>query len=172
MKINKDVSNGKISGLKPLCARINFLSGITYDQIKKKLDENNYLRNGVNELFEILNEREYITILVSGNILPILKYYQELLKIDMIFGSEPNMNKDTIINITESNFKGLDFKYEACLKALDKFKNCKKKIYGIGDSAVDIKFLSLADVKFAIDPKGGIEYHVDHVIKEIGDYLE
>ena len=34
-------------GLKLLCTRINFLNGVTYDQIKEKLDENNYLRPGV-----------------------------------------------------------------------------------------------------------------------------
>ena len=175
IKINADVINGKTTGLKPLCTRINFLNGLTYQQIKDKLDQNNYLRQGVVELFKILNEKGYITVLSSGNIEPVLKYYQELLNITYIFGSCPNMDGDMIVDISEANFKGHNFKYESCLEVIEKYQESDKKIYGIGDSAVDIQMLSLADVKFAIEPKGGLENHVDYIIsdiKEIIDYLD
>ena len=33
----------------------SFLRGVTYQQIKDKLDENNYLRDGVVELFKTLH---------------------------------------------------------------------------------------------------------------------
>lgn len=174
-KINKDVMNGKTTGLKPLCTRINFLSGVTYDQIKEKLNENNYLRVGVIELFKFLNEKGYITVLSSGNIEPILKYYQELLNITYIFGSVPNMDGDKIIDIKETNFKGQNFKYESCLGIINKYASQIEKIYGIGDSAVDIQMLSLADIKFGIEPKGGLDKYVDYVINdmsEIATYLE
>lgn len=175
IKINEDVINGKVTGLKPLCTRINFLNGVSYEQIKKKLDENNYLRNGVVELFKYLNENGYITVLSSGNILPVLKYYQELLGITYIFGSTPIMDGDKIDHISESDFNGNNFKYESCLEIVNKFSGVDKKVYGIGDSAVDIQMLSLADVKFAIEPKGGLDNHVDYVIsdiKEIMNYLD
>lgn len=175
IKINKNVINGKVTGLKPLCTRINFLKGVTYEQIREKLNENNYLRPGVVELFKFLNEQGYITVLSSGNIQPVLKYYQELLNITYIFGSIPNMDGDKIIDIKESDFKGHNFKYEACLSVINKYDNEEKNIYGIGDSAVDIQMLSLADIKFAIDPKGGLENNVNYVIKEIPEimsYLE
>lgn len=171
-KINEEVINGKITGLAPLCTRINFLNGVTYKQIREKLNENNYLRPGVIELFKFLNEKGYITVLSSGNIEPILKYYQELLNITYIFGSVPNMDGDKIIDIKESNFKGHNFKYDACLSVVNKYDDEEKKIYGIGDSAVDIQMLSLADIKFAIDPKGGLENHVDYVIKSIPDIMK
>ena len=171
IKINQDVINGKITGLKPLCTRINFLNGVTYDQIKEKLNENNYLRPGVIELFKILNEKGYITVLSSGNIEPVLKYYQELLNITYIFGSVPNMDGNKIINIQESNFKGHNFKYDACLSVINKYDNQPIKVYGIGDSAVDIQMLSLADIKFAIDPKGGLDNHVDYVIKDVSEII-
>ncbi len=170
-RINSDVVSGKVTGLKPLCSRINFLNGVTYQQIKNKLNENNYLRTGVIELFKILNERGYITVLSSGNIEPVLRYYQELLNITYIFGSVPNMTNDRIINITESNFKGHNFKYEACLEIINKYADYDKKVYGIGDSAVDIQMLSLADIKFAIDPKGGFENYVDYVINDIEEIM-
>ena len=172
-KINEGVINGTKHGLEPLCQRINFLKGVTYEQIKNKLNENNYLREGVIELFKYLNENGFITVLSSGNIYPILRYYQELLGITYIFGSMPNMKEDAIDNIQVSNFKGNNFKYESCLEVLNQYQD--KKVYGIGDSAVDIQMLSLTDVSFAIDPKGDLDKHVDYVIKdmrEIIDYLE
>ena len=172
-KINEGVINGTKHGLEPLCQRINFLKGVTYEQIKNKLNENNYLREGVIELFKYLNENGFITVLSSGNIYPILRYYQELLGITYIFGSMPNMKEDAIDNIQVSNFKGNNFKYESCLEVLNQFP--EKKVYGIGDSAVDIQMLSLTDVSFAIDPKGDLDKHVNYVIKdmrEIIDYLE
>jgi len=171
IKINKDVLNGKINGLKPLCTRINFLNGITYDQIKEKLNKKNYLRDGVVELFKLLNEKEYITVLASGNIEPVLRYYQELLNITHICGSIPNMDGDKIIDIKETNFNGNNFKYEACLDIINNYSGQVEKIYGIGDSFVDVQMLSLADTKFAIDPKGGLDNHVDYVIKNMIDII-
>lgn len=165
-KINEEVINGKVSSLEPLCQRINFLQGVSYMQIKKKLDEENYLQNGAKELFEILKEKEFTTVLSSGNIMPVLKYYQELLGIDYIFGTTPEMEGEVINKITLDDFKGKDFKYNACLEIIDKLNVSKENVYGIGDSAVDIKMLSLAGHKFAINPKGGLEKQVDFVIKE------
>ena len=168
--INEGVINGTKHGLEPLCQRINFLKGVSYQQLKDKLDENNYLRDGVIELFKYLNDNGFITVLSSGNIYPILKYYQDLLGITYIFGSMPKMDGDKIDSITVSAFKGNNFKYESCLKILNKYKD--RVVYGIGDSAVDIDMLSLADVSFAIDPKGKLEEHVDYVIKDMREIME
>lgn len=168
-KINDDVINGTKKGLKPLCDRINFLKGVTYKQIKDKLDENNYLRDGVKELFNYLNNKGFITVLSSGNIYPILKYYQELLNITYVFGSMPNMNGDFIEGITETDFKSNNFKYDTCLELLNKFDN--KIVYGVGDSSVDIPMLSLTDISFAIDPKGDLQEHVNYVIKDMKEII-
>ena len=174
-KINNDVVNGKVKGLEPLCKRINFLKGVSYEEIKVKLNKENYLQKGAKELFKILKERGFITVLSSGNIIPVLKYYQELLRIDYIFGTMPQMDGDIIKQITLDDFKSTDFKYTACLEIIEKYNVLKENIYGIGDSAVDVKMLSLAGHKFAINPKGGLEKNVDIVIKdnlmEIEKYL-
>lgn len=163
--INEGVRNGKLHGLEPLCKRINFLQGVSYKQIKEKLDEENYLQKGARELFKILKEKGFITVLSSGNIMPVLKYYQELLGIDYILGSMPQIDGEVIRKITLEDFKGRDFKYNACLEIINKLNVKKENVYGIGDSAVDIKMLSLAGHKFAINPKGGLENEVDIVIR-------
>lgn len=175
IELKNKVLHGLVQGYGPLCTRINFLQGVTYQQMKDKLDENNYLRDGVVELFKTLNDKGYITVVSSGNIEPVLRYYQELLNITYVFGSKPDMDGDKILGISESSFRSHDFKYEACLDVILQYDEEEKKVYGVGDSAVDISMLSLADVKFAIDPKGGLEKHVDYVIhdmREIIDYLD
>lgn len=175
IELKNKVLHGFVQGYGPLCTRINFLQGVTYQQMKDKLDENNYLRDGVVELFKTLNDKGYITVVSSGNIEPVLRYYQELLNITYVFGSKPDMDGDKILGISESSFRSHDFKYEACLDVIHQYDEEEKKVYGVGDSAVDISMLSLADVKFAIDPKGGLEKHVDYVIhdmREIIDYLD
>ncbi len=165
-KINEKVRDGNLNGLELLCERINFLQGVSYQKIKNKLDEENYLRKGARELFEFLKGKEFITILSSGNIMPVLKYYQELLGIDYIFGAMPQMNGEVIGKITVEDFKARDFKYNSCLEIINRFDVKKENIYGIGDSATDVKMLSLAGHKFAINPKGGLQNKVDIVIKD------
>ena len=171
--INEKTHTCELSGLHPLCDRINFLHGVSYEQIKKKLDEESYLRKGTVELFEYLRASDFITILSSGNIMPVLRYYKELLGIDYIFGSNPKMAGDIIDNIEISDFSGKDFKYNSCLDIINKLNVGKNEVYGIGDSIHDVKMLSLAGHKFGIDPKGDFKELVDIVIDDdISDVIK
>lgn len=108
IELKNKVLYGHVKGYGPLCTRINFLRGVTYQQVKDKLDENNYLRDGVVKLFKTLHNKGYITVVSSGNLELVLKYYQELLNITYVFGSKPNMDGDKIINISESSFSSHD----------------------------------------------------------------
>lgn len=171
--INEKTHTGELTGLQLLCDRINFLHGVSYEQIKKKLDEESYLRKGTVELFEYLRASDFITILSSGNIMPVLRYYKELLGIDYIFGSNPKMTGDIIDNIEISDFSGKDFKYNSCLDIINKLNVGKNEVYGIGDSIHDVKMLSLAGHKFGIDPKGDFKELVDIVIDDdISDVIK
>ena len=170
--INKKVINGEVTGLEPLCSRINFLKGVSYNQIKEKINSNNYLQNGAIQLFEELYKRGFITLLSSGNILPILKYYKELLNINYIFGSQPKMKNDIIQGITINDFEGDDFKYNSCLEIINKYNAKKENIFAVGDSYVDIGMLSLAGHSFAINPKGGIEKEVDYTINSLTEIIK
>lgn len=116
--INEKVRRGELRGLEPLCDRINFLKGVSYQQIKEKLSKGTYLRKGTIELFDYLKKNNFITILSSGNITPVLKFYQELLNIDYIFGTNPKMNGELIKRIDISDFSSKDFKYDACLNII------------------------------------------------------
>ena len=78
--INEKVRRGELRGLEPLCDRINFLKGVSYKKINEKLSKETYLRKGTIELFDYLKKNNFIIILCSGNIVPVLKFYQELLE--------------------------------------------------------------------------------------------
>lgn len=179
--INEKVHNGELTGLQPLCDRINFLHGVSYEQIKEKLDEENYLRKGTVQLFEYLRANDFVTVLASGNIMPVLRYYKELLGIDYIFGSSPKMKGDVgdvIDSITPADFSGKNFKYDSCREVINNLGVQESEIYAIGDSLHDIKMLSLAGPgnRFAINPKGNVEAYADVVldedISEVINYLE
>ena len=174
--INNKFINGELKGLKPLCDRINFLKNVSSIEIEEKLNKNNYLRPGTIELFKYLKENNFITILCSGNIMPVLEYYKKILGIDYIFGTNPIMNGNKIDYINETCFNNKEFKYESCKEIIKKLNVDKENIYAIGDSISDIKILSLAKHTFAIDPKSDIEKYANVIIKdnmkEIINYLK
>ena len=171
--INEKTYTGELTGIQPLCDRINLLHGVSYEQIKEKLNEESYLRKGTVELFEYLRANDFITVLSSGNIMPVLRYYKELLGIDYIFGSNPKMCGDIIKNIEISDSSGKDYKYNSCLDVINKLNVEKSKVYGIGDSIHDVKMLSLAGHKFGINPKGDFKEYVDIVIEDdISDVIK
>ncbi len=164
--INNRFINGKLKGLKPLVDRINFLKNVSSIEIKEKLDKENYLRKGTKDLFEYLKNNNFITVLCSGNIMPVLEYYKDILGIDYVFGTSPIMNGNKIDYIDETCFKNKEFKYESCKEIIKKLNIKKENIYAIGDSISDIKILSLAKHTFAVDPKSGIENYANVIIKE------
>ena len=165
--INERYIKGELTTLKEtICARINFLKGVSYKEIKEKLDKENYLRKGTKELFEYLRNNNFITVLCSGNIIPVLNYYKDILGIDYVFGTSPIMKNNKIDYIDETCFKNKNFKYEFCKNIIENLNIKKENIYAIGDSISDIKMLELAKHKFVFDPKGGIENCSDIIIKE------
>ena len=175
--INEKFITGELKTLKDtICARINFLKNVSSKEIEEKLNQNNYLRPGTKELFKYLKENNFITVLCSGNIMPVLEYYKKILGIDYVFGTNPIMNGNKIDYIDETCFKNKDFKFESCKEIIKKLNIDKGNIYAIGDSISDIKMLSLATHTFAIDPKSGIENYANVIIKdnmkEIINYLK
>ncbi len=164
--LNQEIITGKKVGLDNLIKRINFLKGVTKEQIFSKLDNNNYLVDGARELFCWLKQNNFITVIHTGNIEPVAEYYKKLLNIDYIICTKPNYDGETILGISEQNFNDPDFKVNGCLKLIKKFNIKKEDIYIMGHSAVDKKVFDIAGHSFAINAKGGIEKVAEYEIKE------
>lgn len=164
-RLNAEFIAGKRDGLPTLKQRIDFLKGVSTLQIKAKLDAENYLVDGAKELFAYLKANGFVTVLHSGNILPVLEYYQNLLGIDYIVGNKPRRNGDSIIGIELEDFASRDFKVKGCKEIISKLNISKECVYAIGDSPADLGVFSLAGTCIAINAKGGIDKNVDIVLK-------
>lgn len=175
-KLNMEFIVGKREGLPTLKKRIDFLNGVTLSDVFNKLNENNFLIEGAYELFAELKKRGVTTVLHSGNLVPVLQYYQKELGIDYIIGNKPRMNKDTILGIELEDFAGNDFKVKGCRDIIDKFSIDKMDIIAIGDSPSDRAVFGLANRKIVINAKAGIEKEADIILKnsllELIPYLD
>jgi phosphoserine phosphatase len=165
-KLDKAFHQGKMKGLDSLIKRINLLAGVTISQVNNLLEQNPHLMPGVNKLMGFFKKHNIITILASGNILPVLKYYQELLGIDYVVGSNPIIQNGTISGISSANYSSSDFKGDGIRAHLSKFGFVKDQIIAIGDSPGDKGMFSLSGFNIAINPKGDIADFADEVIQD------
>lgn len=165
-RLNEEFISGKREGLPTLKKRIDFLRGITQCQIEEKLNENNYLIDGAKELFDFLKKNDIVTVLHSGNILPVLEYYRKTLGIDYIVGTQPRCCGDTIIGIELNDFGSRDFKVNGCRAIIEELGINRDDIIAIGDSPADRAVFSLAETKVVINAKGGIEQDADIILKD------
>ena len=164
-EINEAFNRGEIKGLDSLIARINMIAGITKSQILEFLDENNYLMPGAIELVNFLKENKVLTILASGNIIPVLEYYQKLLGLDYIVGPNPNMEGEKILGITEASFPSQSFKIDGIQAIIAQMNLQKENIVAIGDTPADKGIFEISGYKIAINPKGDIAQFADVVIE-------
>lgn len=169
--LNEEFIAGKREGLPTLKQRIDFLKGVTSLQIKEKLDKNNYLVPGAKALFSYLKTHGFKTVLHSGNILPVLEYYKDLLDIDFIVGNKPRYIDDKIWGIEIEDFAGRDFKVKGCQQIITNLGIATSNIFAIGDSPADLGVFELAGTRIAINSKGGIDKNADIVLKS-GDLSE
>jgi HAD superfamily phosphoserine phosphatase-like hydrolase len=167
-KINEAYQSGKMDtskSIEGLCTRINYLEGVTPEQIRKILDKNTYLMPGAKELIDFLNKEKIITILHSRNIEPVLKYYQDKLGIMHITCTRPKLKRDgTIIGITPEDVPARDFKLAGCKDWLAKHELTMKDALSIGDSNADLHIFNESYASIAINPKGGVEKYATHLI--------
>src|SRR5712692_1811580 len=133
-QINEDFFKGINPGLSGLIERINLLRGVSISQIEEKLKERDYLMLGAKELLEFLHENRIITIMASGSIMPVLKYYQKMLGIDYIVGSCPKVKDNIILGISEDDFPHYDYKLVESEKILKSLQISPQETIAIGDS--------------------------------------
>ena len=165
-KLNQDFFEGKISGRESLIKRVNLLKGVSIDQISQVFSKKNHLRKGAGKLFNYLNSKNILTILYSGNIIPILKCYQNTLGITYVVGTQPKMKGNVILSLSNEDFTSKSHKLDGIKKILKENKIDSTGIMAIGDSPADKPIFEFATKSIAINPKGDIENYADFVIKD------
>ena len=156
-RLNQLFHEGKLLGLTGLIRRINFLKGITIKDLESIVDEEDFIRQGALEFFEYLKENKIISIVASGNLIPLLEIYQKKLAFDYIVGSRPQLDNNVIVGIKESDYSCQDFKVKDSMTILEKLRISKEEVVAIGDSPADRGIMNFATISIAINPKGGIE---------------
>lgn len=164
-KLNKEFQAGLRPGLSTIIERINFLKGVSLFQIREKLDQNSYLMEGASEWVNFLKGQGIKVLLYSGNIQPILKYYQEKLGIDYVVGTKPKMEGETILGISEEDFLPGNWKLVEVEKVLNSLEINPEETLAIGDSPADKSIFEFAGSSIAINPKNGIEKEAKFVIE-------
>ena len=164
-KLNEEFIADKKNGLVLLAKRINLLKGVSLLDIEYKLKENDYLIEGAEELFNYLHQNGVVTILHSGNILPVLNYYKNKLHIDFVVGIQPRMIGNVVDGISLDDFPSNNFKADGCSAILSQLNIPKDKVIALGDSPSDISVFNISSISIAINPKGDIDSIVDFIIK-------
>lgn len=165
-KLNKEYQAGLRLGPPTIIERINFLKGVSLFKIKEKIDENPFLMDGARDWIKYLKDAGIFIVLYSGNIEPILRYYQQLLGIDFIVGTKPKVERDIIIGISEEDLLQGNWKLLGIQKILKKLVIKSKESLAIGDSPADKSIFEFAGKSIAINPKNGIERKADFVIND------
>lgn len=153
-KLNEEFQRGLKPGIPTLIQRINFLQGVTLHQITEKLEIDQYLMPGTRDWINFLKVNQIKIILYSGNIEPILKYYQELLDIDYIIGTKPEMDGVKITGISIEDFTQGNWKLIGIEAILEELNIRPEEALAIGDSRADIPIFEYAGKSIAINPKG------------------
>jgi HAD superfamily phosphoserine phosphatase-like hydrolase len=164
--LNAAFHRGELVGLEGLIGRINFLKGMTKTQISEILESESFLRKGCIELMNFFKQHSIITILVSGNIVPVLEYYQQLLSIDYIVGSKPQMDGETVMGIDESAFSSKSYKLDGIQAILKDLVVTSENIIALGDSPSDKGMFEFSNYAIAVNPKGNIADSADTVVEE------
>jgi HAD superfamily phosphoserine phosphatase-like hydrolase len=157
---------GKSYGLDGLIKRINFLKGLTVEQLRAVVIKNDYLRKGAKELFSFLKENNIVSIIASGNIMPVLEVFKEKLGADYLVGSKPIIENNILVLISEKEYSGTDYKVSGLKEILSKLNISLDSLVAIGDSKADKGMFEIAAKSIAINPKGNIEQYADYVIQD------
>lgn len=166
LKLAQMFQEGKLKGLEGLIERINFLKGLSVDKLQAVVLRKDYIRDGAKELFSFLKENNIISIIASGNIMPVLEVYKEKLGVDYLVGSKPIIENNRIVSISENEYSGIDFKVRDLKEILSKLNISLDSLVAIGDSIADKGMFEISAKSIVINPKGNIEQYADYVIED------
>lgn len=159
--LNKRFQENEDIQASPLIERIKLLNGVSLTQIENKLAKNNYLIKGAIEFFGFLKKNNIISVVHSGNIEPVIKYYQNILKFEYyvatpIYFIDGKIDVERKIN---SNNKVI-----GCKNIIKKLNIPYNQIIAIGDSIADVNVFELARYSIAINSKGGLYKYATYMV--------
>ncbi len=174
---NEQIKKHPSAGLGALINRINLLSGLKVDQLNSELTKTNYLRTGTESLLEFIKEQGLRTIVCSGNILPILQYYQKKLELDFVLGSPVRLLDGSIEGLTLGDYAFPDeYKFKSVDHLLSQIVIDWSDTVAIGDSPYDICWFEKSKISIAIgsnlEIQAAANYQVENNLAEVIPILQ
>ena len=154
---SKLAMEGKIDIKTTLSTRVNYLKGKPKSLIDQALEGIKF-HSGSKVLVKTLNQKGYVTSLVTGGFAPISTFVGEKLGFQNVISNEFEFKDDCFTGeyapITAGNNSKLDY-----LNKLTKEKNISKsKVVAIGDGANDLGMLTNAGL--------GVGYHAHQIVRD------
>lgn len=175
-KLDRLFWEGKLPGLQGLVRRINLLKGLSRVEISEILESEDVFRDGVFDLFDYFKKHGIVTVIASGNILPVLENAKNTLGADYVVCSKPTLVNNAVDSISEQDYSGDDFKIRDSKAILQKLGISSDYVIAIGDSPADKSLFEFANISFAVEPKNGVEkfatYTVGENLAEIVEILD
>lgn len=132
--------------------------GKTREEIMEWVNNVEYME-GIEELFEFLEERNFKIAIISGGLMCLARRVAKELGADYVFANELIFDEEG--KVTGKVIAKVDFKNKGEILAKLKKKLKPELTIAVGDGHNDIAMFKVADVSIAINPHEGVE----------GDYL-
>jgi len=165
IELNESFKNDPSIGITPLITRFSFLKGLELSRVYEFLDKNDFLMPGAEELFDYLDSKGIITVLNSSNIIPVVEFFQKRLKISHVVGTPVNILEGKVESVDTEHIVSVQGKLDQSLPFLKGIS--AKETAAIGDGPADAAIFGYAGLSIAINPNGGAEKLVDHVIDDL-----
>ncbi len=165
-ELNQAFHAGRLSGIAALVTRINFLTGLPLNALEEQLRSAEYLMPGAEELLKYIRGHGLISILHSGNIPPVLAYYQQRLGIDYIVGPDCGVENGIIAGVSDQMAPPDGFKLLWVQAKLKELGIAAAETLAIGDSPADIPIFQFAGHAIAINPKNNTAEYAQYTIHD------
>lgn len=163
--IKRSFHTGEKEAIVTLQERVSLLSGLSLVRLQELLNEELFLRTGARELIQYAKENNMKVILHSGNIVPVLNHYKDLLGIDAVVGVEVDIDNGLIGPISNPEVITSNFKVEMLKKLLPTLHILSEECVAFGDSPSDKDIFAFAGKSIAVAPKGGVEQFADYTVE-------
>jgi HAD superfamily phosphoserine phosphatase-like hydrolase len=174
---NERIKNQPSSGLDSLIERINLIQGQEVGWLQSVLFKDDALRSGAIELIQFAQEKGLRTIVCSGNILPILQYYQQKLELDFVLGSPVRLNDGKIEGISLEDYAFPEgYKLNSVEYLLSQIGLDWSEVAAVGDSLYDTCWFEKTKLSIAVGDNSEVrrasDFQVDNNLQEIIPILQ
>ena len=170
-QINLAFQKGEVLGNDALIKRINLLEGISLTQLNQYLQNTSFLRTGAIQVFNYAKACNLTTIINSGNIIPILNFYKNILGADYILGNYPFIHSGVISRFPKEQAIKPHRKYSQLAQFLTKLLIKWSEIISIGNGPDDVPIFKRSAIAISIGNNNEVarhsQYHIDTNMAEI-----